>query len=349
MKRFLNYVLMATIAASLTIGFVGCSDDDDTGTTPTGSNPQPIELTELGTIIAATAPPAYTGPTAAPGALADWTGGEHPLLNQVFSDEEPQALYRNIEEFDEMIGVLSEFLMVEADGDIVTGTSTEVYVMTEGDQVDTLHVTLTVSALADDPAPQTEAAYVLGTTVEADYLVTIAIEEESGNTIAFGVRLTDSVQALLQYEYSVEPSNKTSSKIKYARFDRIDSTYTFRGVGYVDYDGSEQFKYSFSVTSGVTGDFSYRNSWYSNGSGYPDFRHTIVGGGNKDTEFALTYRLFTPADTTVPDAGSTLEQVFGPNYTEGTGLISEYSDYVGVGQVYGANTFSDDHFANPFE
>jgi hypothetical protein len=60
----------------------------------------------------------------------------------------------------------------------------------------------------------------------------------------------------------------------------------------------------------------------------------IVGGGNKDVEFAMKYRQFKPADTTEMDSYSSYDQVFGPNYSEGTGLISEYDAYLADELIY---------------
>jgi hypothetical protein len=59
-----------------------------------------------------------------------------------------------------------------------------------------------------------------------------------------------------------------------------------------------------------------------------------LGGGNKDTEFALKYRLFEPADTTVCDSMWMEDQVFGPNYSEGTGLITDYASYLDEALIF---------------
>jgi hypothetical protein len=80
------------------------------------------------------------------------------------------------------------------------------------------------------------------------------------------------------------------------------------------------FTYAYSITSEATSQFACRQSYVSNGTPVTTFLHTIIGGGNRDSEFALKYRMFEPADTTVCDSMWMFDQVFGPNYSEGTGV-----------------------------
>ena len=40
----------------------------------------------------------------------------------------------------------------------------------------------------------------------------------------------------------------------------------------------------------------------------------IIGGGNKDDEFALLYRQFNPADAAVCDSNYILDQIFDANF-----------------------------------
>jgi len=109
------------------------------------------------------------------------------------------------------------------------------------------------------------------------------------------------------------------------------------------------FAYAFNISSESNSDFSYRNSWYSNGSGTIDFLHTIVGGGNKESEFALRYRCFSPADTTVADSAHMSDQLFGPNYTEGTGLLTDYNDYIDEDLIFGYDLIPMEMLTDPWE
>ena len=83
------------------------------------------------------------------------------------------------------------------------------------------------------------------------------------------------------------------------------------------------------MSSETTSDFAYRMSWFSDSPGLDEtLLGCIIGGGNKDVEFAMKYRQYMPADSAVMDSACMYDQVFGPNYSEGTGLISDYDAYL---------------------
>ena len=341
--------LMVMTAALLSM-MIGCSDDDATSTG--GTNPQPLELVDIGAIIAATAPPEFSAPVTAPGdSLGAWTSGDYPLLENVLGSHEPQALYTNIEQFEAFLGIVIDLVPVNTSGQIIVGVYSDSVEVTMEDTTLYFNATATVTAISGLTTIPADANDVLGTQVDVDYLVSIDVQEMPGSTVKFGILLSDTAQTLLRYEggRSDEPG-KEESQISYANLDPRDSSYTFRGVGYVDYT-TEQFKFLFEISCDADGDFAYRNCWYSNGSGAenPDFRHSIVGGGNRDTEFALQYRMFSPADTTVCDSTYMYDQVFGPNYSAGTGLISAYEDYLGDALIYDEDLFPTDQLTDPWD
>lgn len=74
----------------------------------------------------------------------------------------------------------------------------------------------------------------------------------------------------------------------------------------------------------------------------------IIGGGNKDVEFALKYRQFMPADAEEMDEFSAYDQVFGPNYAEGTSLISEFDEYVNEALIYTHEAIPIETFPSPW-
>ena len=59
--------------------------------------------------------------------------------------------------------------------------------------------------------------------------------------------------------------------------------------------------------------------------------------------------MFIPADTTVCNATSSLDQVFGPNYSEGTGLLSAYEEYLNEDLIFGYDVVPQAMLTNPWE
>jgi hypothetical protein len=102
----------------------------------------------------------------------------------------------------------------------------------------------------------------------------------------------------------------------------------FKGVGYVLHATNETFTWAFNIQADAAANFAYRSSYFSNGTPERTFLNCMLGGGNKEVEFALKSCAFTPADTNVIDSAHIYTQVFGPNYSEGTGLVTDYADYL---------------------
>ena len=207
-----------------------------------------------------------------------------------------------------------------------------------------------MAALAEPVAIPTQSQAVIGETVDVEYLVTVAVTGDMGDmTQQYGLTVNDSVQTLLQYNHRTGDVSQDESSLVYASLVLADSTFTFRGVGRVAYVDGELFNYGYNMTSASTSEFAYRMSWFSNE--LPDDQTLlgcIVGGGNKDVEFALKYRQFMPADTTVMDSWSSYDQVFGHNYTEGTSLISDYEAYLADELIYTYDVIPMDHIVSPW-
>jgi hypothetical protein len=332
-------MMLLFCALLLMVGAVGCSDDEKT-TTPTPTDPvtSPLELLDLQALVEAVAPPEFTAPVSIPtgvDSLGVWTTGDYPLLEKVFGSSDPQSLYRNINDFKQNLRILSSAVLVDENGDIVAGEFTDSILIDLNGDSTMAHYTGVVTALTDPTAIPAQSQAIIGENVDIDYLVTITVDEMPGSTEQFGLTANDSVQTILQFHMMTEEGVRTESNLVYATMNLNDSTFTFRGLGYVGYVSTEIFAYGYNMTSESTSDFSYRMSWFSNE--LPDdetMLGCIVGGGNKDVEFAMKYRQFKPADTTVMDSYSTYDQVFGPNYTEGTGLISDYEAYLADELIY---------------
>lgn len=347
-KNLSIFMLIAGLALALT--FIGCSDDE----TPTSgggglaADTTALELLDLGELVAAVAPPEYTAPAgkAFIDSIEAWTEGDYPLLDKVFGSDDPQTLYRNIESYEDFMGQVEHFLLVDENGDFITGTFND----TVSDTVDgtpvTFTPTVTVTALTSATSVPTEAQAIIGTSVDLDYLVSLAIPEIAGGTVQYGFKIDSTEQTVLIYEADMSGGDNEESSLVYASMDPTDSTIVFKGVGYSE-DDRGMFTYVFNMASETDGDFTYRMSWYSDDN-TPDLLGSIIGGGDKDTEFAMTYRQFMPADTTVADPEWAFEQVFGPNYTEGTGLISSYSTYTDTTLYYNYDDVPQGDITNPF-
>jgi len=335
----------------LVMAFIGCSDDPaPTGGTVAGDTTA-LELLSLGDLVAAVAPPEFSAAVAKP--LADsfevWTEGESSLLNKVFGTDDPQTLYRNIESYEMYMEIAEHFLFVDENGDIVTGTFEGTHTDTIDGQEVTETATAVITALPTATTIPSEGQSVIGISVDVDYLISVSVDEISGGTFMFGVKCDSTEQTVLAYEADMSGlPNHDESSLVYASMDPRDSTFTFRGVGYSE-DDRGVFNYVFNITSDADADFSYRMSWYSDdASTETTLLGSIIGGGNKDTEFGMTYRQFTPADDDTPDPEWAFEEVFGPDYTNGTGLITDYSTYTDTTNYYNYDDVPNGDITNPF-
>jgi hypothetical protein len=62
----------------------------------------------------------------------------------------------------------------------------------------------------------------------------------------------------------------------------------------------------------------------------------------------MRYRAYIPADTAVCDSLHMYDAVFGPNYAEGTGLISDYDSYLSESLFIPYEAIPQLPLANPF-
>jgi len=351
-RMFKRVVTTVSAAALLLVLVVGCgSDEKTTASNPPAANSQ-IELVDMGALIEAVCPPEFTAPTAIPNgadSIGIWTDGDYPLLEKVFGSQDPQALYANINSFKNSFGIITETMEVDADGNIVTGTYIDSAYSDTWDGMAWIHFTVVVTALADPTAIPAEMQEVMGAEIDIDYLLTIDLEEMTDETILIGMTLTDTEQTLLQFDLGAGNPTDTESRFIYASLNPIDSTFVFKGVGYCEHQDGQKYTYAFNINSEANSNFAYRMSYYSNGSIENDLLNCIIGGGNKDEEFALSYRMFIPADTTVCDSSYMFDQVFGPNYSEGAGLVTDYEVYLDGSLYFGYDVVPQAVLTNPWE
>ncbi len=335
--------LILALGAFSVLMALGCSDDKKTTTSTTEL--APLDMVDIGAVIAQAAPPEFTAPSTSPAAVDSiWNAGSQPLLEVVFGANEPQALYRNINEFELKLAILQNTLLTDGDGNIATGT----YVDSAAVNDMMMHYTATVTALSSPTAVPTDAQWMFGETVDVGYLVEIAVEEEPASTIKLGVTLNSTEETIFEYSYSTEENDKTTSLLNYASLDPTDSSFAFKGIRYVHYGDDEVFNCAFNIGSASTADFSYRMAWVSNPPDSTEFLYCLVGGGNRDVEFALKFCMLSPITATEPDPEGIYDQVFGPNYSEGSGLISAYSEYLNDNLLFSGQDMPTAHLTDPW-
>ncbi|MEZ5360616.1 MAG: hypothetical protein R3F48_17520 [Candidatus Zixiibacteriota bacterium] len=331
------------VLSAFVLFFVGCSDDDSNPTTPgtggTTADTLEASLVDVTDVIRAAAPPIFTAPTAAPAidSFQVWTEGEYPLLEKVFGEDDPQTLHRNVSDFEMFMDILASCLYVDENGDIIEGTFVDSSTEDIGGQMMTMHVTGSVSALESATAIPTAYQSIFGASIDLDYLVQITVEEIEGGLLQFGVKLSDTEQNLLVFQQNMSGDpESTEASLVYSTLTLADSSFEFSGIMHSE-DSQGEFDVTYIMTADASNDFSYRMSWFSDDIPAPDYTllGCIIGGGNKDTEFALKYRQYTPADAASIDSEWSFDEVFGPNYTNGTGLITDYSDFVNEELIIG--------------
>jgi len=358
-KKFLTILLAFALAVALIIA--GCSEED---TTPTGGSDgdgggdgTPADTTTLNfvdvtAVIKNVAPPVYSAPVAkmAADSFEIWTQGEYPLLEKVFGNEDPQTLYRNLDDFEMFMEIITEMILVDENGDVITGTFTESVTDTIMDSVVTLNCTVTISELTSATVIPTAVQNVIGTSYDLDYLVETSVAEFPTGEVDFAFKIDSTSQTIVSYQkdMSGEPG-ATESQVVYSTLDPRDSSFVFKGAMHnVDSEGT--FCVAYIMTSEVGGGFSYRMSWYGTDPLDPEYSilACIIGGGNKDIEFAMKYRHYIPADATDNDPEWSFDEVFGPDYTNGTGLITDYADYVNEALIIGYSDIPLTAIPNPW-
>ncbi len=345
-QRSILIVGMVALAGMLI--FAGCSSDEPTGTTTATTT---LEMVDVAQVIRNVTPPVYVAPTSAPAidSFEVWTQGEWPLLETVFGSNEPQSLEQNIYEFGFFTGAIKDIIQLDANGDVITGDYIDSVVRVEQGLDTTFHGTFTVSELTAQTTIPTACQEILGTTYDLDYLIDISIDEIPDGNVKVGFKIDSTEQILVVYltDMSGEPG-RTESSISYSSLNLADSTFIFKGVMYTT-NPYGIFSTAYVISSVTEGEFGYRSGWVSDESGQEyNMRGGIVGGGDKDVEFALKYRQWVPFDTTVADPNFTFDQVFGPNYTEGTGLISAYEEYTNDSLFIDLDLIPDAVVADPW-
>ncbi len=328
-NRFIH--LMLCLACILFV-VAGCSDDKTTQP-PTTHESNPIQMVDVSAIIEQVAPPEYVAPVGSPSTIdSAWLYGDFPLLEGVFGSHEPEALYTNINDFKLSYDILSSTLLQDENGNIILGTYVDSHLVDMDDGMAMMHFTAVATALNGPTPVPASAQGVIGTEIDVDYLITVDVVEMAGSTVKIGFTLNDTLQTIAQWDEGTSGED-TQTRLVFSSLDLRDSTFSFRGQGYCQHPITDQwpngdrFCWAYIITSQADADFSYRMSYTSESTDW-SFRYCFLGGGNKDTEFAMKYRPYHPVDATVCDSSWMKDQVFGPNYSEGSGLLTDYDEYL---------------------
>ena len=319
------FCLLAFVITGLV---VGCSSDDKS-TTPTGGGGTDVQFTEFTGLVEAIAPPVYALPIGSPMFAPDsiWTEGSYPLLGKVFGEDEPMSLYWNTSNLDDAIEILTEVVQqladlgIEGDTSFTTGGST-IQVMTP-------------AGLTTIP---TECQGIFGfSSIDIDKVYKMVFTDgDFTNTYHLGYTSTDSTETYLTYYSTPAAEGDTAESFLYHAFVNLtDSSIEIEGVFFKDYGNQTSARWGYAIQTVDDADFAYRMSWYADDMGETSGLGCIIGGGNKDVEFALKYRQYTPADAQDTDSLYRLDQMFDGDYGYvGTGIATGYEDFVDEQDIY---------------
>lgn len=340
-----TYIVAAVAVIAVTAMLAGCGgsksvggEDDDT---PIGSQFDPVDFNEYRGFIERIAPPVFEVPATAPGDSAIWVEGDNPLLGKVFGAGEPMSLYANIDNLDLVVTDIENLLMQDSLGAIVVDTTATAE---SGG-------TVQISQLANGAAIPTAYQEVIGALrVEVGSLVKVTWSGVNTKESHLGFTLTDSTQTVLSWNRFADAGNgEVSTFLFYADANRIDSSIEMRGLFYKDYGDSTSARWVYHIESAESNNFSYRMSWYSDDFGGQPAIASILGGGDKDTEFALRYRQYTPPTSQAPDPLYKFDQTFGPGFSFGdTTIAASYNEYVNENLALRYNAFPQTDIVSPW-
>lgn len=327
-----NYTFAISIVVmGLAALLAGCSGDDS-GTGSSGGY-SAVRFADYEELITEIAPPQYDGPSSGPAAIdSQWNTGSYPLLGKVFSENEPMSLYWNLDYFDDLVSEIEQLLQVDdSTGEYLAGNM------------------MTVTTLTSPVTIPASASGVVGSSVSVGTLIETDFPDQPDGTINQLAFTQDSTQETILSYFYMPSASETESSIFYATHDLTDSSVAMKCV-FVKYeaDGSRD-SWVYDIHSVNDDDFAYRMSWYA-----PDFGDTsglgcIVGGGNRNSEFALRYRQYRPAESSSFDPNAILDQVFTSSYGEGTGLLSSYSEFISESLIFGYSYHPQALLESPFD
>lgn len=329
-------LLIGLAAMIMLIGFA-CSD---TGTAPMSGWGNP-EFADYYEIIEEVAPPPYTAPAGKLAAIDSmWTG---VYLKKVFDESEPMSLYSNLNIFDEEIEAVASYVLYN--------DSLEQYIVDSN-----MAQIATLTALTSEVTYPSDIQAFMGTSFKVDYLIEIdSPEMAAGDIRQIGFMITDTLQTVLVY-HKLEQENDIESYCYSAVFDPVDSTIEMRGVTYKLTDETTADSWGYIISSTEDKEFSYRMSWYADPQDQlvVPLLGCIIGGGDRNDEFALSVREYVPADSASYNTEQASTEVFalsGTTYAEGTSLSTDaaFTDYLDDNNYFTLDDMPTGFVESPFD
>jgi len=337
-KNLLACLMGMALLATFT--FMGCSD----ATTNSNNGWADAEFPDYEQIVEEVAPPPYEPPQASVGAVDPmWT---NTYLGKVFSEYEPMSLYSNLATFQSMVDQV-EMLLLYND-------SLQAFALDSAMEGIEDYVQLTeLSAATAFPA---DIQAIMGTDIDLDYFVSMEDPGSAeGYTAYMGFTYNETEQTICIYNSQDETSEISISQCYWAKYNPVDSTIEMRGVTFKDYGDGTSARWGYVITSDEDGEFAYRMSWYSDPEGglTTTLLGCIIGGGERNGEFALSYRGYQPADSVDYIEDQATAQVFqlnGTDFAEGTSLVTDaaFESYLDEDNYFHLEDMPTALFDSPF-
>ncbi|MBD3257210.1 hypothetical protein GF377_02160 [candidate division GN15 bacterium] len=326
---------------ALTGFIIGCSDDGDDSPTGPGGGSNSHNFIEFEQLIEEIAPPVYSGPTAAPGDPDSiWTDGQYALLGKVFGETEPMSLYTNIEALDRAVEMLQStfnaFDSMGISGDTSFTTDSGMTVETES-----------LTTITGIPMNAQVALGLSGVMLDRVFKNTVVWQ---GDTMYYhiGYIITPLNEVYLSW-YSSDDGSARESNLYYASIDLADSSLDIRGVFYKE-ETEETASWAYRIETVDEADFAYKMAWYSDIWGDTTGVGSVIGGGNRDTLFAMRYRQWSPADASEYDTLYALEQMFDSAYTYlGTSIATGLEEHIVADSMLTYSSQPGDFIPSPWQ
>jgi hypothetical protein len=323
-KRIL---LILSVLSVVPLFILGCGKKDSITNNPDNNNVIDVQLADYQELVSQIAPPEYGSSRFKSIADLDsaaidtfWYWGEYPLLGKVFGQDEPMSLYRNIATLDNIVNQINMAL----DSLQHEGTDTFTITFTAPDTVVTCQAEVMLEALTAPVAIPIDCQPGMGfSEIALDYHLRLTLLDDINISFEMGFKTTDLNETFVCFQRMPHPRETPSSPLEiesslfYANRDKVTDAIQIKEVFFKDQGDSTKAIWVFEIKTVNENDFLYRMTWYSDQMGDMSGMSCIIGGGNKDNQFALKYRQHRPATLPEPDPNDPygeLNRLFGPNY-----------------------------------
>ncbi len=304
--------------------FGGCSEDSSTNSGGSGGANMGISLSKYTLLVAEISPPEFSSVVTAKVSADDsmWAHGDYPLLGKVFSENEPMSLYSNIDLLDNTIDQVNTILASDTVSDSVSADGVDSVGLDEsGPQILELTTSTTIP---------TDCQSLFGiTSLDLDYMIRFQTDSTSDIEFDAAFKKTATSETYLTYykgPYGTGEDATIESFVFYAYRNLLTDSIAIKGVFYKEYLDQTTARWIYDIERVDSTTFDYRMSWLAEN---PSMVACIIGGGDKDDEFALSYREYKPYTNPELEETMSMTKVFGPDYADGTSLSSEFSEYLG--------------------